>query len=484
MKKPHILLITIDSLRADHVSTYGHYRETTPYIDLLAAESTIFRNAFSAANWTGASLASILTGLYPTVHGYTNKRFYIDPDVISVPTILKNNGYNTICFSNNMYLSHRTGLSRGFDEYLYQGQIEKNGNGDASESHKNQMIKDLKQSIPKRYKSLAKDVGDGFNKEKKLARDDGAYATELAFFKWLNNYDIEKPFFAHIHYQEPHSIYFPPRPYRKRFFKGSWLEESKYLDFDHMGFFAGHVEFTEEQVEHYKELYDGEIAYLDWRMGRLFNFIRNKNLLDDTVVIITSDHGENMGENGYFWHAFCLLDPLIRVPLLIRYPEWFEMDKWNENIVQTVDIVPTLLDGIGVEWQYAKNRQGESFLNGHIRNAAMTETYNPEMMIDRWLNRRKDLRKEEFEQYIRDLRTFQTKTEKLVWASDGWHSFFNLVNDPKETENIYNSENQQVANAEKSLKEWFGSFKPHVADDRQPGFDKDTWNKMRELGYA
>ena len=484
MKKPHILLITIDSLRADHVAAYGHFRETTPYIDLFAEEATIFRNAFSAANWTGASLASILTGLYPTVHGFTNKRYYIDPDVLSVPTILKDNGYFTICFSNNMYLSHRTGLSRGFDQYLYQGRVETDGSSDSNSSQNNSFLNNLKQTIPLRYKSLAKDVLDGANTEKKLKRDDGAFATERSFFKWIDSYNVERPFFAHIHYQEPHSIYFPPQPYRKRFFKGNRWEESGYLEFDHMGYFAGQLEFTEEQIEHYKELYDGEIAYLDWRMGRLFKFMRDKKLMDDTVVIITSDHGENMGENGYLWHAFCLLDSLIKVPLLIRYPDWFEMDKWNENIVQTVDIVPTLLDGIGIDWKYAQNRQGVSMLNGGPRKAAMTETYSTEMMIDRWLNRRKDLRKEDFDQYMRDLRTFQTKTEKFVWASDGWHSFFDLTDDPKEAENIYNSENQHVANAEKSLKEWFGTFKPHVADDMQPGFDKDTWNKMRELGYA
>jgi arylsulfatase A-like enzyme len=484
MKKPHILLITIDSLRADHVSTYGHYRETTPFIDLFAKESTIFRNAYSAANWTGASLASILTGLYPTVHGYTNKRYYIDPDVKSVPSILKDNGYSTICFSNNMYLSSRTGLSRGFEQYLYQGQIETNGNNGPEEHQKNSIFNNLKQSLPLRYRSLAKDLYDGFDTQKKLTRDDGAFATERAFFKWLSNYNFEKPFFAHIHYQEPHSIYFPPQPYRKRFFRGSWLEESKYLEFDHMGYFAGQLDFTEEQVEHYKELYDGEIAYTDWRLGRLFKFIQSQKIMDDTVVIITSDHGENMGENGYFWHAFCLLDSLIKVPLLIRYPDWFTMDKWNENIVQTVDIVPTLLDGIGVDWQYAQDQQGVSMLNGTPRTAAMTETYTPEMMIDRWLNRRTDLQKKDFQQYIRDLRTFQTEDEKLVWSSDGWHSFFDMKKDPQEFENIYDSSNQQVVNAEKSLKNWFGSFKPHVADDTQPGFDKRTWEKMRELGYA
>lgn len=484
MRKPHILLITIDSLRADHLSTYGYARETSPNIDIFSSEATAYENAFSAANWTGASLASVLTGLYPTVHGYTNRRYYLDADVPSVASILKNNGYFTTCFSNNMYLSSKTGLSRGFDQFFYQGKPEMSA-ADSSNGRQGESVsRKIKEAMPMRARSLAKDVLDNFHRDVVLTRDDGACATESAFFEWLNHYDSENPFFAYIHYQEPHSIYFPPRPYRKRFFSGSWLEESKYLKFDHIGFFAGHVQFTPEQVKHYVELYDGEIAYLDWRLGRLFQFLRDKKIMDQTLVIITSDHGENMGEHNYFWHAFCLYDPLIRIPFIVRYPEWFEKDVRKNQLVQTVDIVPTILDGLGIEWNYKNDRQGMSFLNGTSREAALTETFNPEMMIDRWLNRRKDLRKQELEQYIRDLRTIQTQDEKLVWTSDGWHEFYDLHKDRGESENLYDSADPRVRKMEQDLHEWVGSFRPHVADDTQPGFDKSTWMKMKDLGYA
>ena len=483
MKRPHILIISIDSLRADHLSTYGYKRETSPYLDLFASEGTVFENAFSAANWTGASLASILTGLYPTVHGYTNRRYYLDPSVPSLPVILKEHGYHTLCFSNNMYLSDKTGLSRGFSEFYYQGKRWTDSNDQSHEPRENPFIKKIKDAVPMRTKTLLKDLRDSLNEKKALKRDDGAYGTEKAIFAWLNQYDFGKPFFTYIHYQEPHSIYFPPRPYRKRFFSGNWLEESKYIEFDHMGFFAGRVEFTHEQVEHYQELYDGEIAYLDWRMGRLFDFLRHKKLLDDTLIIVTADHGEMMGENGYFWHAFCLYNPLIRVPFVARYPEWFDKDRRNNDLIQTVDIVPTILEGLGIDWDYKNESQGTSFLSGS-RQAILAETYNPEMMVDRWLNRRKDLRKEDFEPFLRDLRAYQTTQEKLVWASDGWHEFYDLEADPAESQNIYQSHDQRVSEAERKLNQWFGSFTPHVADDTQPGFDKETWNKMRELGYA
>jgi len=481
--KPNILIISLDSVRSDRLSSYGCPRETTPNLDTFAKEGVVFENAFTAANWTGASLASILTGLYPTVHGYTNRRYYLDPDIISVPTILRHNGYSTICFSNNMYMSDKTGLSQGFDTFLYKGQAESQKN-DVAKDNDNGFYKKIRDALPMQTRFLIKDSLDQFNKPRMLTRDDGAYATELAFKKWIKTRNEDRPFFAYIHYQEPHSIYFPPYPYRRRFFSGSVLEEGRYLHFDHMGYFAGHKTFTETEVKHYLELYDGEIAYIDRRLGYIFEILRQNNVMDDTVIFVTSDHGENMGEKGFFWHAFCLYDKLIRVPLIVRFPKWFEADQRSPDLVQTVDIVPTILDGIGVEWLYKEDKQGLSFLNGRSRKAALTETYNPELMIDRWLKRRKDLAKQEFEHYCRDLRAFQTTEHKFIWASDGWHEFFDMQNDPQERDDLYSSQNKHVTECKSALEEWTGTFKPHVADTSYPGFDKETWNKMRELGYA
>ena len=479
-KNPNILLISIDSLRSDRLSCYGCPRETSPNLDILAGEGAVFDHAFSAANWTGASLASLLTGLYPTVHGYTNKYYYLDKELITLPSILRQYGYQTLCFSNNMYVSSRTGLDQGFDTFLYQGHPEP-GTGEKKESAAYRSLRNL---IPMRLRYYLKDISDLTNKERMLSRDDGAKATETAFINHISQCDPDRPFFAYIHYQEPHSIYYPPYMYRRRFFSGSHWKEGAYLEFDHMGYFAGHVEFTETDVRHYLELYDGEIAYLDWRLGRLFHWLTVKNLMNDTVVIVTSDHGENMGEKGFFWHAFCLYDKLIRVPLIMRYPEWFKANQRHTQLTQTVDIVPTLLQGLGIEWQYKRDRQGQSFLSRFERNAALTETFNPEMMVNRWLNRRKDLAKTEFRDFLRDLRAIQTADYKLIRASDGAHEFFDMNADPGEEQNLYDPDSKQVKQYNSELQNWVGSFTPHVADSTHSGFDKETWNKMRELGYA
>ena len=480
---PNILLVSIDSLRADHLSVYGYKKETSPYLDGLAMDGMLFENAITAANWTGAAVASLLTGLYPTCHGYTNARYYLDADVESIATLLQKNGYFTICFSNNMYISASTGLNQGFTDFRYQGKLEKMP--DAAESKKPKTPASLmKAMLSPRTKSLLKDVLDSFQIRKRLSRDDGAFRTEVSFIDWLAHYQGTDPFFAYIHYQEPHSIYFPPFPFRRRFFTGSWVEESAYLHYDHIGFFAGKHSFTEEQIEHYQQLYDGEIAYLDWRLGRLFDFLRQKKVFDRTMIIVTADHGECMGENGYFWHAFCLYDPLIRVPLIVHYPEWFSKASRVTKIVQSNDIVPTILEGLGIEWRHQGEGQGQSFLHGPRRTAALTETDNPEKMVARWLKRRTDVREEDFRHYLRDLTSYRTVDEKLIRASDGFHEFYDLVADPQESHNAYAASGKRIKAAEKALREWHGTFRPHVADSHQPGFDKDTWEKMKSLGYA
>jgi arylsulfatase A-like enzyme len=483
LDRPNILLITIDSARWDHFSTCGYRRETTPYMDQLASEGTFFENAISPGNWTGASVTSILTGLYPSRHGYTNKRYFLDDDIESLPKILRQHGYHTICFSNNMYISSKTGLARDFDEFYYQG-IQSNGDEGNKNSHRKSFVSRLAAPLNLRMRSILKDAYDSLSKQRALSRDDGANATIKAITKWLANYQTKTPFFMYIHFQEPHSIYFPPRPFRRRFFNGSWLDESKYLKFDHIGYYAGKVTFSQEQIQRYIDLYDGELAYVDFRIGQLVDVFRSKEMMNKTVFAITADHGDNFGENDHFWHAFCLYDQLIRVPFFVRYPDWFREGYRNPQLVQTHDLVPTLLAGLDIDWPYEDENQGQSFLSNHTREFAFTESFNPEKMIKRWLKRDIQFSEEDFIKYFKTLRSIRTLGDKFIWHSNGAHEYYDLNSDPYESNNLYQSSNSTIKERERALQVWLKSFEHHVAQVDEPGFDKDTWESLRNLGYA
>jgi len=475
MKRPNILLISIDSLRADYLSMYGGDLTVSPYLHRFAADAAIFTRAYSAANWTGASIASLLTGLYPTTHGYTNKHYYLDDSDYSIASILQKNDYHTICFSNNMYLSNKSGLHAGFDEFLFRGRPEK------QQTAPKKSQSPFSAQLSTQTKTQIKNILDVFDKRTALQRDDGAWQTQIAVQKWLQERNTDKPFFAYIHYQEPHSLYFPPLPYRRKFHHGNILTDYRYLEFDHMGYYGGQINFTQSQVDHYKQLYTGEIAYMDWRLGQLFEMLQHSKLYDDTIIIVTADHGELFGENNYFWHAFCLYEPLVRVPLLGRFPAWFTPGE-QQQIVQTVDVVPTLLAGLDIAWPFSGQRQGQPLTEK--RDAALVETYNPEDMIDRWLLRRQDLHKEDFRHYQRDLRAFVTAHEKLIHASDGRHEQYALTDDSQESKNIYDSIQPASTRLVEKLQEWVRALPEHQADAGKPGFDKATWESMKDLGYA
>ncbi len=475
MKKPNILLISIDSLRLDHLSAYGYAKETTPFLTKLAGQGVLFHNAFSASNWTGAAVASLLTGRYPLRHGYTNKRYYLDEDVPTLAQLLQTAGYCSACFSNNLYITPQTGLTRGFDHFYYRG-VEQTP---ASASKKKSNSARLKQFVPETVKAVLRDIIDLFSVQNSLRRDDGAQATERAVCRWLQEHR-QRPSFVYIHYQEPHSPYFPPKPYRKRFFPEGWRQQWRYLQYDHIHYYSGKKKFTRRQMDNYISLYDGEITYLDWRLGRLFDYLTEQKLMQDTVVLVTADHGECFGENGYIWHAFNLYDGLIRVPLIVRYPPWFGRSKTVDGLVQSVDILATVLEGLGLA---AADADGCSFLSGVNRQAVYVESDAAEKMTTRWLQKRPELSAADFSQYIRDLRCYRTRDAKLIWTGDGQHEFYDLIQDPLESRNLYPTDPRSHEFVRR-LQNWLSNLQPHQANTAQPGFDKDTWEKLKALGYA
>jgi len=273
---PNVLLITLDTTRADHLGCYGDAEARTPRLDALAAEGIRFARVYCPAPLTLPSHATIMTGLYPATHGVRNNGYDLAPKWRTLAAILKARGYATAAFVSSFSVDSRFGLGRGFDVYddTFQPQAP------------------LK----------------GANAERR------AEETFARFSRWLEKAPAGR-FFAWVHYYDPHLPYDPPSPYK-------------------------------EQAP--GRPYDGEIAYMDHHVGRIIDALRDKGLLERTLVVIAGDHGEGLGDKVETGHGIFLYEETLRVPLIVRDPAAFPRPRVVEDAVRLVDVAPTVLDALGL----------------------------------------------------------------------------------------------------------------------------------------
>lgn len=322
---PNVVLISIDTLRADRLSLYGYRRPTSPQLDRWARDrAVIFDQAIAPAPWTVPSHVSMLTGLSPLRHG-VNYDQAAPLDLTTIAEVLRTIGYNTLAVTGGGFLAPWTGLSQGFDRYAYWR--ERGGKRGEAE--------------------LANNVD--------LAR------------QWLRAVS-RKPFFLFFHTYEVHSPYLPRSPFFSRFNESGLPLPASEANVSGNGPAAdagfvltktaiwgrssaerpfGDGAVPREELPLLDALYDSGVAYMDQEIGRLLETLRELGLDRRTVVILTSDHGEALGENGLGGHAY-LLDINLRVPLLLALPDGRQAGKHVGAQVQSLDIVPTVLDALGI----------------------------------------------------------------------------------------------------------------------------------------
>ncbi|MEZ5977570.1 MAG: sulfatase [Planctomycetota bacterium] len=276
--RPNVLLVTIDTLRADHLEPYGYGRATSPRIAELASRSVVFDEAVAPSSWTLPSLASIMTSLPPSTHRATEIASRLGSDHRTLAEILAAAGYDTYAVATHYFLDRRFGLSQGFTHFDVQ------------------LVDRLELSH--------------------LAITSERVVEKAS--RWIDDKSLEDdgmPWFAWLHFFDPHSVYQP------------------------------HDEFAfgSELVD----LYDGEIAFTDRAVGRLLDRLEARGLADDTIVVVVADHGEEFGDHGATGHGHTLHRELVRVPMVVHVPG--TAPARVEQPVGAVDLVPTLLELVGVE---------------------------------------------------------------------------------------------------------------------------------------
>ncbi len=317
--KPNVLLITIDTLRADHLSAYGYSRKTSPRIDSIAARGILYENAIAQAPNTHPSTAAIVTSRYPSDLG-GNPFKYIPYSAATLAEAFRNAGYRTSAVVSNVWLRTSMGFDQGFE-----------GFDDES--------------------AMSEFYADG----ERVAWKNAADVSDAAL-SWLESRP-DGPFFLWVHYLDPHHPYEPPPEYREAF-STSYSANAEFIRglaakptgeqtrmLTYMG--RGKIPVTDEQFAAIVDQYDGEIAYADAQIGRLLDFLASRSLADHTIVAVTADHGEEFRDHGGWGHSHTLHRELLHVPLIVAYPG-APAGKRVESTARLIDLAPTLLARAGL----------------------------------------------------------------------------------------------------------------------------------------
>jgi len=303
--KRQVILISIDTLRSDHLGCYGYERDTSPHLDVLASESALFLNVYAPSPWTLPSHVSMMTGLNASRHQIYSEDQRMSSETITLAELMRMDNFFCSAFTGGGFVSSAFGFADGFDSY--------------------------------------------YERTDEVALD---HAAELCFrdvSRWIE-FNKDRDFFLFIHTYQPHDPYVSPLPYKTRFLS----EQARWTHLNLLGYLGGqsgiYKPLPPEERQNIIDLYDGEISYTDERLlGPLVDTLKELSLFDQTMIIFTSDHGEEFFEHGGWGHGHSLYEESLKVPLLIKFPGKKFSGRRIENIVSLVDILPTVLDEYGID---------------------------------------------------------------------------------------------------------------------------------------
>ncbi len=457
--RPNVILIVMDTVRADHLSLYGYQRDTTPNLKKLAADSTVYPQALSAADITLTSHASIFTGLYPSWHGA-----YCQPpeapygrQLGPVPTmaeVLARNGYHTLGVAANLYLRAAFGLQRGFAAFHIPRPVPVLAGDESWYMLRHGMRRAINQFIDTSQFDRLYSRGDAVNGE---------------FFEMLGQPELaQAPFFAFFNYMDAHYPYIPPHPF-DRLFPG---KNASTMEGDLGGIQARVGKYGDPLPDlyttHALSQYDGGIAYIDSQIGQLVDWLKRQDLYDNTMIVVTADHGEAFGERRLFLHGNSLYANLLHVGLLVKYPHRAHVGQ-VDTPVSLIDIFPTVMKAVGVE--PPEGLQGRDLLD-----SAASEPRN--------------LFGESFPCPVPHgpvcpdgciMRAVISWPNKFIWSSKGSPESYQLLEDPNENRNVFGSLNKTAQELSDELRAWIKTMPPQPK--QQLNLSPEEIRRFKSLGY-
>jgi arylsulfatase A-like enzyme len=404
---PSVILVSIDTLRADHVGLYGYERDTTPWLDRFAEQATVFEHAFTVCPWTLVAHMTMLTGLFPTQHGVVTEELALNGEIPLLAERLRTAGYQTLALFVPSWLHERFGFARGFDVFRSHGSAEE----------------------------------AALHLKEELARLDRT----RPFFLFYHLFDVHNGPMA----SGEHMIYPSPEPFQEMFLPGATARLPKIAPDE---LWDSQDLLKADEIEALVALYDGGIRHVDTRLGEAFAWLEGEGYLANTLVIVTSDHGEALAQRGRLVGHGELAQEGLHVPLVVRHPQGRDAGKRVAAVAHLGDLVPTVLDVAGLPAD--RLLPGRSLFGPLPPERVVTGVHLPSEFVVRW-------------------------PEKIIHQKGRGNVAFDLERDPREL----SGQRAPKQRYEELLEQAFPKtpFPPPVPMGGLPPEERDA---LRALGYG
>jgi len=477
---PNILLISMDTVRADALSCYSPETGNTPFLDSLAARGALFEDARSTSPWTLPGHASMFTGLYPSAHGATWEFTYLDDDFVTLAEILKAAGYQTAAFSSNGWISHFTNTIQGFDHYHLAGAPDK-------------LDRKAKERPLLLWEATTK-LAITVIKKRDLIKLPGPPKMRLSLLinrsikSWLEERNKkDKPAFIFVNYVDGHHPYRPTKKFFPKPPPDVDIDKIKRFNQNLFLYFVGREKLTSQELEYLRSLYYASVSFEDYIIQSLFDILESSGFLNNVAVIVTADHGEYLGEHGQLCHVFGVHEPVIRVPFILYAPGRVQAGGRLRGMVQIVDVVPTLLELAGIQYKGASRFQAKSLLKPlkkgvPVRKYSISELMYPNIplrMIKKLGALGETLKKWEVRQ-----RTVTEGAHQFEIHSNDFSKLWLLENDGKNALDVTDTQSGRAKLMQNTHDKWLASF-PHAkySDKDKPVMTKEFRDMLRAMGY-
>ncbi|HEV7732826.1 MAG TPA: sulfatase [Candidatus Binatia bacterium] len=457
---PDVVVVVLDTVRADHVSAYGYERPTTPNFDALAADGLLFLEAISPATWSLPSHASLFTGRFASAHAAHDEHRYLDPGSSTLAETLAAAGWDTRSFTANAWISDGLGMIRGF---AWTDEAWRNG--------------DVARSMHSMHRVLER-FGIG-------PLDKGGAGVAATFDAWFMARPADAPpAFVFLNFIEAHFPYHQlPASYLGRF-TTTPLSTLRRLSLQLVAAeFGGPAPDVETARVDATAMYDAGILYADALLGQVVEAIRRRGTLDRTIIVVLADHGELLGEHGEFGHGHSVYEPVLHVPLLVRYPPVVRTGRASQP-VSSAGVYATICDLLGIA--VPPSVQAGSLLPSNRGRPApgpgLAEQYAS------MLGSASDASGDPLLRHDRRFRAYRSGTEKLVVDSAGGQWLFDLQVDPGETRDVAAARPDRVTRLRSDLEAWVQALGLPALDAAvtaaAPPMDPAARERLRALGYV